>query len=114
MATSVEDLERRMAAMEQEMKRLARLVEDPEAVDRPPTDGTFNEWLARLQEKKMARISDAELRQALGIPADLKPIGAKAVREMMLAEGIRPEERILSSEIIRLREETRPPEEKQP
>ena len=40
----------------------------------------------------------------LGI-ADLKPIGAKKVREMMIKEGYDPNSNAASQEIIRMREE---------
>jgi len=108
MSTTLEDLQRRVEAVETETQRLARLVEDPEQVDKPPTDGSLDQWLARLRAKKARRGSFEDLLRSLGLPPDLKPIGAEAVQAMMLADGVRPEDRLLSSEIIRLREETRP------
>lgn len=107
MATTLEALEDRMATVERELARLARLVEDPEQVDRPPTDGSLDEWLARLRQKRMSGPSLDEMRRAMGIPPDLEPIGAVALQEMMIEAGVRPEDRLLSSEIIRLREEQR-------
>lgn len=50
MATTLKSLEHRMEAMEREMSRLARLVEDPEEQG-PPMDGSVDEWLARLRER---------------------------------------------------------------
>lgn len=105
MAARIKELEQRVEGVEAEMRRLARLVEDPEEMSGPPMDGTLDEWLARLRAKKGRHAPLDDLRRSLGIPTDLEPIGAKAIREMMLADGVRPEDRILSSEIIRMREE---------
>ena len=111
MSATTEELQRRVESLEHEMRRLARLVEDWEVLGPPPTDGTLEAWLERLRQQKKRYHDPKELRRALGIPEDLEPIGAKAVREMMLAEGVRPEECLASSEIIRIRNETRGPEE---
>ncbi len=71
MATTLEDLEHRMTEIEQEMKRLARLVADPG--EKIPTDGTLDQWLARQRDQKWKMPLD-EMRRAVGISPDLKPI----------------------------------------
>ncbi len=61
--------------------------------------------MARLREKRKTGLSPEEMRRALGIPTNLKPVHPREIRQRMLAEGVRPEERLASSEIIRMREE---------
>ncbi len=100
MAASPEELERRLAALEQEVRELRAIVA-------PPINQTAAERGAEMMRR--AKLSAPAVAAAwervakeLGI-ADVKPIGAEKLQEMMLAEGVRPEENLLSSEIIRSR-----------
>jgi hypothetical protein len=104
MAATTEELERRLAALEAEVARLRERLE-------PPADGRpENAWeeMARRSRESQPALTAAwkKMLQDLGIP-ELEPIGAEKLQEMMLAEGIRPEDNILSSEIIRMRERSR-------
>jgi hypothetical protein len=68
----------------------------------------FDEWLARRREQTAAVGGTREVRVAVGIPPNLPRIRVLALQELMLAEGVDPDDRILSREIIRIREESRP------
>ncbi len=106
MAAALEDLQRRMDALEAEVRDLKRNARG-QVSDRTPMDGTILECHAEIRRQNASRGTLAERRRALGIPEDMPRIGAKKLQELMLAEGVRPEDRLLSSEIIRLRDEER-------
>jgi hypothetical protein len=104
MAASLEELERRLAELEQEVKELRAIV-------RPPIDPTAAERGAAMmrQAKLSAPAMAAAWRRAMqemGI-ADVKPVGVEKLREMLIAEGIRPEDNEFSRAIIEERERTR-------
>jgi hypothetical protein len=104
MAATTEELERRLTALETEVARLQERLASP-------TNGQpENAWeeMARPSRESQPALTAAwkQMLKDLGIP-EMEPIGAEKLREMMLAEGIRPEDNILSSEIIRLRDLTR-------
>lgn len=60
---------------------------------------------SKLLDKGVLQKAVAELDQRMGFVPDLTATAEKA-QAMMLARGIRPEDRFLSSEIIRMRHET--------
>jgi hypothetical protein len=100
MPANVEDLERRLAALEQEVKDLRAIVA-------PPIDQTAAERGAEMMRR--AKLSAPAMAAAwervakeLGID-HLTPIGAEKLRAMMIAEGIKPEDNEFSREIIRMR-----------
>ncbi|HET6383054.1 MAG TPA: hypothetical protein VFJ58_06645 [Armatimonadota bacterium] len=103
--TTIEELQSRVEVLEQQMAKMARLVE---VGGGPAVGNTFDQWLARRQQQTPTQGDTQEVRRALGIPPELPHIGAIAVQELMLAEGVDPEDRILSGEIIRVRDEARP------
>jgi anti-sigma factor RsiW len=101
MAATVKELEKRLAQLEHEVARLRELVE-------PPVDETPAQRGARLlrQAKASQPAISAAIAKAfeeMGITGE--PIGAEKVQEMMLAEGIRPEDNEFSRGIIEMREE---------
>jgi hypothetical protein len=102
MATTLEDLEKRLAALEQEVASLRQLVE------RRPVDETPAERGARLLRE--ASLSQPQLEAAwakamekMGIHAE--PSSAERLREMIAACGVKPEDNMLSRGIIEMREE---------
>lgn len=102
MTTTLEELEKRVARVEQELARLRQLLE------KPPADETPAERGARLLRE--AKVSQAAISAAvakafeeMGITGE--PIGAEKVQEMMLACGIKPEDNEFSRGIIEMREE---------
>ena len=102
MTTRVAELEKRVAALEREISSLRQLV-----LARP-IEGTPAEAGARMlreAERSQAELAAgwARAMEEMGIRGE--PIGVEKLREMMLAEGIKPEDNILSRGIIEMREE---------
>jgi hypothetical protein len=104
MAATTEELERRLAALEAEVARLR------ERLEPPPGSQPENAWeeMARRSRESQPALTAAwkKMLQDLGIP-EVEPIPAEELQQMMIDEGIRPEDNILSSEIIRMREKAR-------
>ena len=102
MATTLEELERRIKRMEQELARLQQLVEKSPQTEMPAERGA---QLFREAQRNQATIS-AAIAQAfaeMGITGE--PIGAEKVQEMMRACGMQPDANEFSQGIIAMREE---------
>jgi hypothetical protein len=65
----------------------------------PPTQPA-----SKLLDKRLLQQIVADLDERMGFVHD-PAVSAEQVQDMMLADGIRPEDRFLSSEIIRVRYE---------
>ena len=94
MASRVAELEKRVAALEREVSYLRQAL------------GIWTPGQTRAESERAHEEIKAIWARALeqmGIRGE--PIGAKKLREMMLAEGIKPEDNILSRGIIEMREE---------
>ncbi len=102
MATTLEELERRMTRMEQELARLQRLVEQPAQTEMPAQRGV---QLLHEAQRNQAAISTtiAKAFAEMGITGE--PIGAELVQEMMRACGMQPDDNAFSQGIIAMREE---------
>jgi hypothetical protein len=98
MAT-LESLEQRLAALEQEV---AQLKAASRQIPMPESRGAR---LIREAEESHADVVAAweKLKADLGIKG--QPIGAKKLRERLLASGINPDDNAFSREIIAMREE---------
>ena len=97
MAATLEELEKRLTIIEEEL-----------ALRRQPTVETPAQRGARLlrtAKPEQARMSAtmAKVLADLGISGE--PIGAEKLQQMMLADGINPEENQFSRGIIEMREE---------
>ena len=102
MATTLEELARRMTHMEQELARLQQFVGQPLQTEMPAERGA---QLLREAQRNQATIS-AAIAQAfaeMGITGE--PIGAEKVQEMMRACGMKPDVNEFSEGIIAMREE---------
>jgi hypothetical protein len=102
MGTAIEDLERRLAAVERELAVLRQ------RLDTGPPEQAPAERGARLWQQSQANQEAfaAGARQALaemGIAA--QPIGADKVQQLVAACGFRPEDNEFSRGIIAMREE---------
>jgi hypothetical protein len=102
MATTLEDLERRLSALEQAVATLGQRLQG-QAVEETPAG-----WGARLLRE--ARAGQAALSAGvasafaqMGIAG--APVGAEKVQEMIAACGIKPEDNEFSRGIIEMREE---------
>jgi hypothetical protein len=102
MAITLEELEKRLVALEQEVAAL-RQREERRLINE--TSAQRGARLLREAKASQAAMSAAWARamERMGIRGE--PIGAEKLQEMMLAAGIKPEENLLSRAIIEMREE---------
>jgi hypothetical protein len=100
MATTLEELEKRVAALEQEVSALR-------GKPGPPRTRRFGDNIPLIREARaqQAAISAAvaEAFAKMGITGT--PVGPERLREMMLADGVNPNDNPASREIIAMREE---------
>jgi hypothetical protein len=102
MATTLEELERRITRMEQELARLQRLVQQPFQTEAPVQRGV--QLLHEAQRNQTAfSTAIAKAFAEMGITGE--PIGAELVQEMMRACCIQPDDNAFSQGIIAMREE---------
>lgn len=102
MAATLEELEKRLTQVEQEVARLQQLVE------KAPQKEMFAERGARLlREAKAshAAISAATAKAFAEMGITGEPVGPEKVRKMMIECGIKADDNIFSREIISMREE---------
>jgi hypothetical protein len=92
MAMTLEELEKRVAALEREVAQL-----------RQERNGTPERARAATVNLDEFRAGFAKALAGMGVRG--KPIGAQKLQQMMLAAGIRPEENQFSRAIIEMREE---------
>lgn len=102
MTTTIEDLEKRVAALERETHALRDVLTSSYSQETPA------ERAARMQRDSVS--GHAELvklwekaMEQMGIRGE--PIGAERLQEMIAACGIKPEDNVFSREIIEMREE---------
>jgi len=98
----LEELEKRVTALEQQVAALRereerRLIEETAA----------ERGVRMLREAKasQAAISAAVAKAFAEMGITAQPIGAEKLQQMLLAEGVKPEDNILSRAIIEMREE---------
>jgi hypothetical protein len=102
MATTLEELEKRLAALEQEVARLRW------RLPIPSDEQTAAERGARMLRKAKedhAAVSAAAAKAYAEMGISGEPVGVERLREMMLACGIKPEDNEFSRGIIEMREE---------
>lgn len=106
MPRTLDELHQRLDAAEREIAELRREIEEVEDATLGPLEAWQRRRAAEVRrEKEAARPALQRAFREMGIPWDLPAVGAKRLREMMLAEGVRPEECLASKEIERMREE---------
>src|SRR5262249_2450179 len=101
MATTMEDLEKRVAALERELKELRELLVIP------PDETPAEAGARMLREAKRGQAAlvaawDKAMEQ-MGIKGE--PVGAQRLRQMMIEAGVNPETNEFSRGIIEMREE---------
>jgi hypothetical protein len=102
MATTLDELEKRLAALEQEVGRLKKQLPPPVVAETPLERG------ARLLRGEPPAPGQAEAAWAaamkqMGIQGE--PISAEKLREMIVASGVNPNGNEFSRGIIEMREE---------
>ena len=102
MATTLEDLEKRLAAVEKELAELRGRVQD---LSRPETPAERGARMIREAKRSQAALSAAwdKAMEQMGIRGE--PIPAEELQQRMLDHGIRPEDNAFSRGIIEMREE---------
>jgi hypothetical protein len=102
MSVTIDELERRLSLLEQEVARLRQQVETPPGVETPAERG---ERLLREAEAGQAALSPgwAWAMEQMGIKGE--PVGVEKLREMIAACGFKPENNEFSRGIIEMREE---------
>ena len=103
MAT-LESLEQRIVALEQEVTRLRaelHLTNTPQQLN---VESRGARLIRKAEEGQPALVASWEkLKKDLGIQG--QPIGAKKLRELLIADGMDPNDNAFSRELIAMREE---------
>jgi hypothetical protein len=102
MSDRLAQIEERLAALERVVATLQPQAPATPADKKDPLDGHPLIW--KKPPREVLEKMEAEQLKALGID-HLKPIGAQAVRQMMIDEGIDPNGNEFSRGIIEMREE---------
>ncbi len=101
MATTLEELEKRVTALEQEMAKVRG-----EAA--PPPDPKPWWWdipMLRKSREQQAELSAAVAKAFAEMGITGPPVGHDKLMEMMLASGVDPNDNAFSREILAMREE---------
>jgi hypothetical protein len=102
MATTLEELEKRLSRLEEEIASLRQLIARNQVEETPAERGARLMREAVLSQPRTAA-AWAKAMQEMGISGE--PVGAEKLQEMMAACGFKPEDNALSREIIAMREE---------
>jgi hypothetical protein len=102
MSTTIEALEQRLAAVEQDLARLRLHLEQRPAEESSAERGTR---LLRDADLSQPAISAATAKAFAELGITGEPVGIEKLHEMMLAAGVDPNDSAFSREIIAMREE---------
>lgn len=102
MATSLDALERRVAALEEEMIRLRQPAGPCSIVETPAQRGA-RVLAEAIRDKAQSKAQVEQLFAQMGI--NLPPVPPEQLRAMMAAEGIKAEDNLFSRGIREMREE---------
>jgi len=99
---SLKELRKKIDQMENELLEMRQSVDQMIAVHEHKPD---KDWRSKIKcaDKEALKEWFEEWRKQNSVTC--QPIGARKLQEMGLKEGINPEDNLLSSEIIRMREE---------
>ena len=102
MAVTLNELAQRLGLLETEVRVLQDQVRQARGGDAPLE--MANRW---LRESRVSKSFSSPALEGMfqRIAASVKPIGAEKLQEMMIADGINPEECIFSREILAMRDE---------
>jgi hypothetical protein len=102
MPPTLEDLEKRLAAPEQEVVSLRQRLEGPPAEETPLERGA-RLWREAKASQAAIDAQSEKVMAELGITGE--PVSHEQLMQMMLECGVNPEDNILSREIIATRDE---------
>jgi hypothetical protein len=102
MATTLEEMEKRLARLEEEVAYLKQCIARHQGEETPAERGARLIREAALSQPRVAA-AWAKVMEQMGLSGE--PIGAEKLQAMMTACGIKPEDNILSREIIAMRDE---------
>jgi hypothetical protein len=99
---NLEDLRKKVAQIEHDLIEVKKNLNQITFAVSPKTEVDLCSIFPCVDKEKLKEWLDEWFKQ-MGI--DIQPIGAEQLQEMMLKEGIRPEDNIASRGIIEMREE---------
>ena len=102
MPVTLEDLEKRLAALEQEVASLRQRLEGPPA-DETPLERGARLWREAKASKAALSALAEKVFAEMGITGE--PPGHERLMQMMLEAGVDPNDNAFSREIIAMREE---------
>ena len=105
MPLTLEDLEKRLAVLEQEVASLRQRLEGPPA-DETPLERGARLWREAKASQPAIAAAAARAFAEMGITGE--PVGHEQLMHMMLGCGVNPEDNVLSREIIAMRGEFGP------
>lgn len=101
MTTTVEQLEQRLVAVEEEVRQLRQPLE-PSPLETSAERGA-RLWAQARREKPRLKAIMAKVLEQMGIAGE--PVPPQQLRAMMAASGIKPEDNLFSRGILEMREE---------
>jgi hypothetical protein len=99
---NLEDLKKKVDQIEHDLIEVRKNLDRITFAVNPKIEVDLYSRLQCVDREKLKKWLDEWFKQ-MGI--DVQPIGAEKLQEMMLKEGIRPEDNILSKGIMEMREE---------
>ncbi len=102
MATTLEDVERRLSMLEAEVIHLRQCISSRQVEEKPTEHGAR---LLREAEADQPTVSAAVAKAFVEMGIAGEPVGVEKLREMMAGSGVKAEENLFSREIIAMREE---------
>ena len=103
MSTTLDQLESRLAALEQEMAELRELVIPKSTEEMAAERGARTLAQAKRDKLRLKALAE-EVFAKMGIPK-LPPVPPEQLRAMMAADGVKAEDNIFSRGIMEMREE---------
>src|SRR4051794_10028839 len=101
--TTLETLEQRVAALEQDVTRLKAGLRPQTSVQQPNEESRGARLIREAAESHADVVAGwKKFMESLGIQG--QPIGAKKLRELLLAEGLNPDDNAFSRGIVAMRE----------
>jgi hypothetical protein len=102
MAIDVEHLAKRLADLERQVNALQQALQPPQCIETPVQRGAQLRRQAERRRADLLTLWDRSM-EAMGVRGE--PVPAARLRAMFAAQGFRPEDNVLSQELVAMREE---------